>query len=195
MWHLALALCALSAVACSRTRDVPIAELPRVVSDTRVGRAVEVASVHGERVRIESFSRIEVWREGPCWESGCQVTLMLKLDQPLEARLLPNGVELSGHDDRRRESVVQLVPRDRPKTWARLSERSASRGFIVGGVALASALATGIGIAAIVGSKSDSTDDLRGLRQVLAGTAAGGAVGSLTLFITVPLTKDLGTEL
>ncbi|HKY34936.1 MAG TPA: hypothetical protein VJN18_03250 [Polyangiaceae bacterium] len=34
-----------------------------------------------------------------------------------------------------------------------------------------------------------------GLRQVLAGAAAGGAVGSATLLITFPLTKDLGTEL
>jgi hypothetical protein len=195
MWRLALALFALSAAACSRTRDIPIAELPRVVSEMQAGRAVQVTSVRGERVRIESFSQIEVWHEGHCWESGCRVTQVLKLDQPLEARLLPSGVELSGRHGRKRERVVQLLPLDRAKTWARLSEHSASRGFVTAGVAVASALAVGIGVAALVGANSDATDDPHGLTQILAGTAAGGAMGGLTLLITLPLTKDLGTEL
>jgi hypothetical protein len=195
MWRPALALLTLSFGGCSRIRDVPVAELPRVVSETRVGRTVEVVSVQGETVQIESFSRVEIWREGPCWESGCRVTQLLKLDQPLEARLLPDGVELSGHKGRKQKRVVQVVPLNQPRTWARLSEPSASRGLTVVGVALASALAVGIPVAVVVGSKSDSTDDLSALRQVLAGTAAGAAVGSATLLITFPLTRDLGTEL
>ena len=195
MWRPTLALLALSAAACSRTRDIPVAELPRVVSELREGRQVEVVSTQGERVRIESFSRVEIRREGPCWESGCRVTQLLKLDQPLEARLVPSGLEVSGLAGRKQQRVVKLVPLDRSRTWAQLSERSASRGLITGGVAAATALSVGIGVAAYVGSKGDANDDLLVVQQLLAGTAAGATAGGITLLITVPLTRDLGTEL
>ena len=155
---------------------------------------MESVSLQGDRVRIESFSRVEVLREGPCWESGCRVTSLLQLDQPLEARLLPDGVEISGRDDRTHERDVKLVPLDRGRTWARLSERSTSRGFIIGGVATASALLAGIGAAEIVRSRSGSRDDLRVLGPLLAGTGAGAATGGLSILVTFPLTKDLGTE-
>jgi hypothetical protein len=193
MWRAVLALLALSSAGCSQTRDVPVAELPRLVSEIRSGREVEVVSVDGKRVRIESFSRVEVWRREGCWKGSCSMTRLLKLEQPFEARLLPEGVELSGLDGRKkRQRVVQLVPLDQRRTWARLLERSRSRGLTAGGVAVASALAVGISVGAIVRAKSD---DPHGLTPMLAGMFAGYAAGGLSLLITLPLTKPLGTEL
>jgi hypothetical protein len=183
-----LAFAALSGIACSRTRDVPLTEVPQLAAAVAQGRTARVRAMNGETVEIDSFSRLKILREGPCWESGCATRTILVMDQPLRARLLPHGLELSGRIPRKPEGV-RLVELGRQRTWAQVSEHSTSRGWIIGGVAASSALLVGLGVAALVGLQGN---DPHGLALVAGGASAGVAAGGVSLLFTFPATSELG---
>ncbi len=190
---LTLGLLALGSVACSRVRDIPLDQVPRLTAEVRAGRPAIVRSVQGKEVEIQSFSRVEIVREQCPSRDYCVPRTLVVADHPLRASLYPNRftIEAVAGKRRHRALVESIVPLDGSKTWARVSKRSASRGALIVGAAATAALAFGAGTYLLVNANSD---DPHHLQPLIAGVLAGGAAGSATLLFTFPSTRDLGDE-
>jgi hypothetical protein len=133
-----------------------------------------VESMTRKRVRIESFSRLEIlqWR---CRRPGDgREGTRAVFDHPLSATLRPGAVEIEAATSRRsRTPGVHVVPVDEGRAWARISERSPSRVLTVVGVAAAAGVAAFGGTYPLVRAKqSNNGADLDVLRPLLLGNLA-----------------------
>ena len=179
-------------LACSRVRDVPLTELPKLTAERRAHSDTIVMSTRGDRVRIKSFSRVAIVREICPTSDYCYETTVYSARNPERIHLYLDRVELvEGFRGRRPQLEPHVIDLDGSKTWARVSEASWSRGVIVSGVATAVGLAAAFGVGALVAAHES---DQHGVTPVVAGVFAGAAAGGATLLITLPATRDLGTE-
>jgi hypothetical protein len=190
----AVAFVFLGTISCSRVRDVPRRELPKLSPHpTSPTRATGPCNIEGRKACAH---RIVLARGGHAAGLPGRALLLrcgrAPVDRVQSIRFLSDRVELVGLQGRRRpQHVTRVVALNDSERWARISERSSSRGLIIAGVAVGVGLAVGIKVSAIV-SANDS--DPHGLRAILAGGVSAAAAGGTTLIFTVPATRDLGSE-
>ena len=189
----AVAVVVLGTIGCSRVRDIPLSELPKLSPEHRQSdQPVVVTSRKGKRVLIDSFSRVEVMRQQCPREDYCYDVSEGRIERLQSIRLLSGQVELVGLEGRRRpQRVTRVVAVDDPERWARISERSWSRGMIVGGVAVGVGLAVFVTVSRVASAKDS---DPHGLRAIFVGQMSGAAAGGTTLIFTLPATRHLGSE-
>jgi hypothetical protein len=182
--------------ACSRVRDVRVTDVPSLAAQSRSGERVVVRSVAGKVVEIESFSRVELFREWCPQTNYCLPRKLLVLDGPFDAALNADQlvVQSQANDARNRMGPTERVfpVKNGSNVWARVSKRSFSRGAIIGGVAAGAALV--FATAAVLIVRASKTSDPHGLETIIAAGAAGLPAGGASLLLTLPATRDLGTE-
>ena len=193
-YRVAVAFVVLGTIGCSRVRDIPLGELPKLSpEDRRVHQPVVVTAKDGKQVLIESFARVEIMRRDCPVERYCYEVTEQHIDRVESIRLFPGRVEMVGLQGRwRPRHVTRVVALNDSERWARISERSLSRGLVIAGVGVGVGLAVGIAVSAIV-SANDS--DPHGLRAIIAGGFSGAAAGGTTMIFTLPATRDLGSEI
>ncbi len=164
------------ALGCSRTLALPPAEGVRAVEAIEHGRPVVVESAGVER-RIESFDAVLVRTEERLSRHERPVTLEL------------NDFELVVTEgDRpavryRRDQIESVI----------LRERTPSRGLIIGGTAVLTALAVGAGVFAAL--RPPEPEGPHGDWPVIQlSIFVGAGAGALTVPFTDASTKVLGTE-
>jgi hypothetical protein len=93
--------------------------------------------------------------------------------------------------------MTHVILLDDSKRWARLSERSSSRGLIIGGVAAVVGVAAGASAFFIARANMDPDSDPQhghAYELLAITTLSAGAAAGLTFMFTVPATRGLGTE-
>jgi hypothetical protein len=131
---------------CSRVRDIPITELPKLNAITdRSATAVVLWTTNRKRARIESFSRLAFMREVCTTPRYCDAEQEYHVDEVRRIRLFRDRIELDGrrHERRGASIATQVIRFDDSNRWARLSKRSLSRGAIIGATATIAAVAVG----------------------------------------------------
>jgi hypothetical protein len=181
----------LGATGCYRSVDLTPAASTALSSSTHPPREpVVVGTIDGERRQLDTFDALIV-EARECAEPSCPERVMkflppLRIDQ--------------------RENAVRVIAANREQLFERgRIERMTVRELAPGRTAIVAGVAIGLGIAAgyltywaAGGCDESSNDDGDsgsgfGCAGFFFAVPAAGAAGSLSLLVTLPLTKPLGT--
>lgn len=183
---------------CMRYRSVPVAEAPKLsAQNVPPSGEIVVKDVDGQRVRIDSFSIVDVGIErcqqmrngGPyCYDD------YVRFRAPVYIARTDGVLRVVPNESDRRAPGIYLFPDVRHVT---IGERSDSRTWIVVGTAIiagvAAGAATAIGVSRSFPDQSGWYEGY-GYPMIFLPFFAAGAAAGVSLLITVPLTRDLGTE-
>jgi hypothetical protein len=172
---------------CYRYADLTPASAPRLSSSkSPPENPVVVQTIDGERVRIDDFDVVIVYPE-QCLDKPCR-TKHWKFNAPVQIEY-DEGFYSFEAPNRKQRFATGSVSR------ITVAERAPDRIAIVVGVAVVLGLATGYLTYRATGGCGPPSEEGGPVMcgEALAAVLAGGAVGGLSVVVTSPLTRSLGT--